>query len=191
MSRQAEENLVTAEILCALVSISTASSGCAQERQTDRPIVGFIGSVLAVSQQSHAEGATLVSQIDPLMRSNFELSLFFIRPLNRADIPVVRRQIVRASQLQACLKVRFFSFPIDYIAEFDAIPGIARGQTDPLHEPRTFALALDFDGYSRRPALNHASPGGARNETARRPLDVFEVHVPGRPLSRIISRDCQ
>ncbi len=48
MSGQAEKNLVTAEILCALVSISPASSRSADERQTDGPVVGFVGRVLAV-----------------------------------------------------------------------------------------------------------------------------------------------
>ena len=60
------------------------------------------------------------------MRSDFELAFFFVRPLNRADVPIVSRQIVRGSKRKCCFEIRFFCLPIDDVAEFDAIARITR-----------------------------------------------------------------
>src|SRR5713226_5891818 len=91
VASEAERNLMTTEVLCALIRIATTRSRRAHQRQPERLVVRFVRGVLAIGEHRHAKRAVLVGEIDPLVRSNFELPLFFIRSLNRADVPVVCR----------------------------------------------------------------------------------------------------
>src|SRR5439155_13298829 len=77
VTRESEQNFMAANVLSALICITTARSRCAEKRQADRLIIRFIRSIFAIGQNRHAVRATLVGEIDPLMRGDLELSLFF------------------------------------------------------------------------------------------------------------------
>src|SRR5271154_7116304 len=74
--RQSEDELVMTPILIRLIGISLRSAvgwgphtRRAQESHTDGVVVGLVGTILTIGQNGCAEGATLVRQIDPAMRS--------------------------------------------------------------------------------------------------------------------------
>src|SRR5205814_2343143 len=133
--------------------------------------------------------AALVGEIDPLMRGDLELSLFFIWALDGPNVPVVSRQIVRRAERKGRFQICFLRLPIDHIAELDAIAGVPRRETYRLNELRGFSLAFDFDGHAHGSGFADSNPGFARNKTSRRALLVFEIHIPRRPLPRIVGRN--
>jgi hypothetical protein len=85
---------MAADVLRALIGITTAGAGRANECQTDRSIVRLVRTVLAVCENRCAERAALIRKIDPLMRANFKLTFSCVRSLNRTDVPVVSCQLV-------------------------------------------------------------------------------------------------
>src|SRR2546422_3155101 len=154
VARKSEQNFMTANVLSALIRVATARAGRANQRQADRLIVRFIRSILAVGQQSHTIRATLVGEIDPLMRGDLELSLFFIRALDGPDVPVVSRKIVRRAERKRRFQICFLRLPINHVTEFDAIAGVACRETYSLNELRRFSLAFDFDRHARWSGLD-------------------------------------
>src|SRR5262249_16604175 len=191
VSGEAERNLMMTNVLRALIRITAAGARRADERETNRLVIRFVRGVLAVSQNGCPEAPGLVSKIDPLMGSDFELPLCLVRTLDRADVPIVSGQMVGGAQRKGRFQIRFFRFPVDHIAEFDAIAGVTGGQTDSLNESGTFGLAVDFDTDPDVALFDDANPGVAGNKAARRALLVFEIHVPCRPAARIVGRDGQ
>ena len=124
MTSQPKKNFVTANVLRSLIRITAARSGRANQSQSQRLVVRFVRGVLAIGQNRRTVSAGFVRQVDPLMRRNFELALFFVRPLNRADVSIVSRQIIRGGERKRRFQIRFLRFPIDDVAEFDAIAGV-------------------------------------------------------------------
>src|SRR5713226_6143803 len=116
-----KQNFMMAQILSSLVGIATASSRRADQSQPQSFVVRFIGCVLTVSEHGYAIGAVLIRQIDPLMGSDFELTLFSIPPLHRTDVPIVSSHLVRGSEWKGGFQIRLFGFPIDRVSKFHAI----------------------------------------------------------------------
>src|SRR2546429_158083 len=139
VAREPKQNFMTADVLSALVCITAARSRGADERQSDRLIIRFVRSVFAIGQNRDAIRAALVGEIDPLMRSDLELSLFFIRALDGPDVPVVSRQIVRRTERKRRFQICFLRLPINHVTEFDAIAGVACRETYSLNELRRFS----------------------------------------------------
>src|ERR1700685_3186711 len=77
VSGDAENKFVMTEILTALIGISAFYAGRADEREAQSVVGGFVGGVLVIGENCGAESAAGVGEIDPLMRSNFKLALFF------------------------------------------------------------------------------------------------------------------
>ena len=188
MTGETEHDFVATNVLGGLVCIGAACSRSTQQRQPYCLIVRFVRSILTIGQQRNSIRATLVREIDPLMRGDLELSLFFVRPLDGSDVPVVSRQIVRRAERKCRLQICFLRLPIDHVAEFDAIAGVTRRETYRLNELRRFSLAFDFDGHARGSGFADSNSRFARNKTSRRPLLIFEVHIPRGPLPRIVCR---
>src|SRR5262245_40407596 len=189
---KAEDDVVVSDILRALIVISAASSGGSDKRQAQSLVVRFVGGILAIGEHRSAVSAALVSKVDPLMRSHLKLPLFFIRTLNRADVPVVRGEIVAGAEREDCLEISFFSLPINQVSELDAVASIApRGQANRLHELRTFSFALDLHSDARRTVLYDGDFRRATHIGAGSPLLVGKVHVPCRPMFGIVSGDRQ
>src|SRR2546422_3824383 len=95
---EAERDFVMAQVLSALVRIAAARSRRAQQRQPQRLVVRLVRSVLAIRKQRHAVRSLPGGEIDPLVGSNFELPLIFIRSLDGADVPVVGRHSIRRGE---------------------------------------------------------------------------------------------
>src|SRR6266567_1728578 len=95
MPSEAEHDFMTTQILRPLICIAPARSRRAHQRQTYGLVVRFIRGVLAIGEHSHAVRSILVGEVDPLVRGNFELPLFFIWSLDRAYVPVVSCHFVR------------------------------------------------------------------------------------------------
>src|SRR5437763_3713370 len=89
-----KKNLVMANVLRALISVTAARARRANECHSQCLIVRLVRCVLAIGQDGRPERTGLVGKINPLMRSDFELALLFVRPFNSSNIPVVGRQIV-------------------------------------------------------------------------------------------------
>src|SRR5882724_3684180 len=183
-----EQDLMPADVLRSLVYITAPSSRSANQSQSQCLIIRLIRSILTVSQNRRAERAGLIGQVDPLVRSDFELTLFGSRSLHRADVPVVGGQLVRRGQAKGCLQIRVLRLPINDVAKFDAIAGVACRETDRLHTFRVFGFAFDFDSDPRWTIFDDANLCRTTDERARCSLFVFKIHVPGRPLPRVVSR---
>src|ERR1044072_1827787 len=123
MRHQAINDLVTSPVLRRLIRITRAWSNSrrAQQRQSQRLVIGFVRTVLAIGKDGNSKLSAAIHEIEPLMRRNFKLSLIVVATLNRADIPVVSRLIVCGSECKRRLEVRVRGFPIDHVAELDAI----------------------------------------------------------------------
>src|SRR5205823_3181787 len=78
MTREPEKNFVATNVLGPLICITAARAGRANQGESQRLVIRFVGRVLTISQNRRAVGAILVREIDPLMRGDFELALFFI-----------------------------------------------------------------------------------------------------------------
>src|SRR5580693_1777698 len=89
VSGDAENKFVMAEILTALIGIAAFYAGSADQREAQSVVGRFVGGVFVIGENCCAEGAAGVGEIDPLMRSNFKLALFFVGALDGADIPIV------------------------------------------------------------------------------------------------------
>src|SRR3954454_9915084 len=93
MAGNAIGEFVMAEILRPLVGISAANAGGANQSQADGVIVRLVRSVLAVGQDGGPELSAHISEIDPLVRGNFELLRFRRGALDGADVPIVGRHL--------------------------------------------------------------------------------------------------
>src|SRR4029453_13301111 len=89
VSRHTEHDFVMAQILSALVCISTTGSGCSQQSKPQGFVVMLFGKVLAIRQPRNPVRPPLIGKIDSLIRSNLELSLLSTGSLNCADVPVI------------------------------------------------------------------------------------------------------
>src|SRR5438552_1003163 len=178
-------------VLRSLIGITGASSRRAYQGQPQSLVIGFVGSVFAISEYRDTVGSVLIGQIEPLMRGNFELAFLGVGPLHCADVPVVSRHFVRSRQWERGFQICAFGFPVDRVAELDAIAGITCRKADGLNELGIFGIALDFDGDANRTALDDFDLCRPANECTRRPLLVFKIHVPRRPLPWVVGRDRQ
>src|SRR5215212_1705262 len=102
------------------------------------------------------------------MRSNFKLALCCGGSLDRADIPVVGRELVLNCEWKRRLQIRGFGFPVDDVVELNAVAGVSRGKTDRLHELRVFNLALYLQCDAHRPILGNPHIRGYTDESTRR-----------------------
>src|SRR5205085_12479327 len=155
MTSQAEQNVMVPYVLRSLIVISAARSWSPDQRQPQRVVVRFVGGVFAISEYGGSVSAALIGEIDPLVRGNFKLPLFFVGTLNCADVPVVGRQIVAGAQREGRLQVGFLGLPVDVVGELDAIAGVARRKANNLDELRAFRVAFDLQRHPRRSVLDY------------------------------------
>src|ERR1700682_2741146 len=73
-----EHDFMPADVLCSLIGIAAPGSRRPYQSQPQRLVIRFVGTVLAVGKDRRSIRTAFVSQIDPLMRSDFELALFGI-----------------------------------------------------------------------------------------------------------------
>ena len=64
------------------------------------------------------------------MRGDFELPLLRIGPLNGADVPVVRGIFIRCAERESYFEIGRQGSPVDGVAEFHAIAGVACGKAE-------------------------------------------------------------
>src|SRR3979411_2184650 len=95
VTREAKQYFMTTNILSSLIGITATRSRCTHKCQPQSFVVWLVRTVLTIGEYRGAVRAGLVRQVDPLMRGNFKLTLFGIRSLHRAHIPVVSGQFVR------------------------------------------------------------------------------------------------
>src|ERR1700722_5546016 len=98
MASNAVDEFVVSEILRALVGITAASAGRPNQSQPDGVVIRLVRSILVVGQNRRAKRATHVGQIDPLVRRNFKFFWLGTRTIDRPDIPVISRHLVRSRQ---------------------------------------------------------------------------------------------
>src|SRR5579864_8254096 len=125
------------------------------------------------------------------MRRYFELPFVLVRTLDRASVPVVRGKWVLCAEGESCFQIGFARFPVDRVAELDAIAGITCRKPDGLYEYRAFSFALDFNANSRRATFHDVDFCRPADEATRCALLVFEVHVPRRPPPRVVFQNRQ
>src|SRR5690349_11066269 len=156
VTSQSEDDIVMAEVLRALIVISPARAGSANEGEADGVVVRFIGCVLAIGENRRAIAATLIREIDPLVRSNFKLARLFVWTLNRTHVPVVSRHLVRGAERERGLQIYLFCVPVDFVGEFDAIAGIPCSESNCLNEVGAFGLALDLQCNAGRTIFDYS-----------------------------------
>ena len=91
-----------------------------------------------------------------MVRSHFELARFFVRALNRSDVPVVSCHFVAGAKRERGFQVRFFGIPIDAVGELDAIAGISGRQAHDLNKFRALGFALHPESDSCWTVFYHA-----------------------------------
>src|SRR5258707_7811432 len=129
-----KNDFMTAQILSSLISIPATRSRCADERQPQSSVIRLIRTVFAIGEYRGAVHSGLVRQVDPLMRRDFELPLFGVRSLHRADVPVISGQVVSGGERKGGFQIGFFGLPVNDVAKFDAIAGVTGRQTNRLHK---------------------------------------------------------
>src|SRR5579862_7071172 len=120
------------------------------------------------------------------MRRYLELPRLGRWPLDRSDVPVVSGNVVRRCQRKRRLEIRLASVPVDDISKLNALSGITGGEADGLNEARARSLTGDFNGHADRASFDDPNFRRAGDERFRRSLLLIPVHVPRRPLPRII-----
>src|SRR5437016_14118625 len=80
VTSEAKKNFVPADVLRSLIGVPATCAGRANQSQSQCVFVGFVGGVLAIGQNRRAVSSVFVRQIDPLMRSHFNLALLCVRP---------------------------------------------------------------------------------------------------------------
>src|ERR1035441_9123597 len=95
VSGKPEHKLVMAPFLIGLIAVVWRMAvGCrlcarrAHEGKTKGVVGRLVRAVLDIAEDGGAEGSTLVSEIDPPMRGNFELTRRCIGALDGANLPV-------------------------------------------------------------------------------------------------------
>src|SRR5260370_30918920 len=70
MRGEAIHEFMMTQVLRRLIAVTCTWTEArrAHQRQANRSVVRFVGSVLAIRQHGHAESAALIRQIDPLSR---------------------------------------------------------------------------------------------------------------------------
>src|SRR5215471_21590788 len=117
MARQSIDEFVVAPILRELVAIgatiTATQAGSVDQCEAQRIVVRFVRSVFAIGEHSHAVGAACIGQIEPLMRSDFELLFIVVTALDCAYIPVVSRLGIFGGQRKSGFESSLFGFPVD------------------------------------------------------------------------------
>src|ERR1039458_6095476 len=186
MSGDAIDEFMMTKILSALVRITSACPGRSNQRQSNRMIVRLIRSVLAVSQNCCPERATRIGQIDPLVCRHFELLWLRTGPLDRANIPVIGRHLVRRYKRKSRLQIRFFAVPVNYVCELNALSRIARGKADGLHKPGSRGLSRHFHRHACRTIFHNSNLRRTADISFRCGLLLLPIHVPCRPVLRVV-----
>ena len=120
------------------------------------------------------------------MGRHFELRLVVVPALDGADLPVVRSVLIGRSERERCLQRRGGGLPVDGVGDLDAIPGVPGAQPYRLDEPRAFGLTGNLDGNASCAALDNADVGRSVYVPAGWFLLVVPIHVPGRPVVRVL-----
>src|SRR6266699_4310346 len=183
------DKLVVSKILRALVEITSACAGCSDQSQPERVVVGFVRSILAIGKDGRAKLAAHISEVDPLMRWHLELLWLRSGSFDRTDVPAVRCHAIRGCHRERRFEVRLFCIPVDHIRELHTFTRIARRKPYRLAKARPSTLTRYFQGHTRGAAFH--------NTNLRRTADVclwcglllVPIHIPRRPLPRIIVRD--
>ena len=126
MSGEPEDDFVMAPILVSLVGITAVHAGRAQQGQTQSVVVRLVGTVLAIGKNGRAEAAAAVGEVDPLVRSDFELPLGGVGAAHRAESPIVSGVLITRGERERGLQIRIEGLPVNRLAELHAIAGIAR-----------------------------------------------------------------
>src|ERR1035441_1579436 len=85
----AVNEFVMPDILSGLIRVPAADTGGPDQSQPDCVVVGLVGSVLAIGEDSCAERSAHIREVDPLVRGYFELLRLRGLSFDRADVPVV------------------------------------------------------------------------------------------------------
>ena len=99
------DELVMSDILRALIWITAARSGSADQREPDGVVVRLIRSVFAIGQDCSAKLAAHVGQVNPLVRRHFELLGLCRGPFDRANVPVIRSHLIRSCQRESRFQI--------------------------------------------------------------------------------------
>src|ERR1700722_7011228 len=93
MARQTVYKFVMAPLLRGLVAViaevARSGPGCVEQSQAQRVVIGLIGAIFAIGQNSDSVPGAFVGQIKPLVSGDFELSGIIVGATDGADFPVV------------------------------------------------------------------------------------------------------
>ena len=186
MPRNPENKFVVSQILRALIRITSARSRRTNECQSNGVIIRLVRSVLAIRENCGAEFSGRIGQINPLVRRDFELFRLRGRPLDCADVPVISRPLVRSRKSKRRLQIGFLRVPIDHVGKLHALPRVPGRQADGLHELRSSCFSGNFHSHPCRPVFRHTNLRRASDICLRGGLLLLPVHIPRRPLLRIV-----
>src|SRR5581483_1197772 len=105
------QEFVMSPILGGLIAVFPAvaptQTGGVEERKPQRAVVGLVGSILAIGKQSHAIGAALVGEIEPLVRRDLILARIVVPALDGSDVPVVGCERIGSGEREGGFQRRF------------------------------------------------------------------------------------
>src|SRR5215469_11634164 len=189
MSGDAIHEFVMADVLSCLIGISARNAGGTDQGKADGIVIRLVGAILAISKDGRPELVAHVSEIDPLVGSDFELLGLCRGSLNSSDVPVVSRQFIRGSEREGRFQIRFFSVPVNDVSELNAFATVSCRKPDGLRESRTLCLARNLKCDANGPLLNNADFRRTAHIGAWCCLLLIPIHVPRRPLFWIVVRD--
>src|SRR6185437_5670355 len=77
----------------------------------------------------------------------------------------------------------------DDIGNLEALAGVSGREPDGLNELGSVCIPRDLYGDTRWAVFNHANGGRAADVCLGLPLFLVPIHVPRRPLFRVVVRD--
>jgi hypothetical protein len=196
VAREPVDELVTAQIERGLVGIAPPHARRADQGEAESAVVRLVRGVLAIGEDGRPERAAPVGEIDPLVRGDLELAVEVGRPLDRPDVPVIRREGIRGGEREDGLEMGFPGHPVH-------MPNSRRSSASPprggLDERRASACAqrhpaarlddTDFAGpqkASARPAVVKSMFQAANCGDWIADLEPGRSSIPPRPLSKML-----
>ena len=98
---------------------------------------------------------------------------------------------VPCTERKCGLQVDPFGFPMDLVGELNAVACIPCRQANGLDKAGTFRFTLHLNCHAGWTTLDHGDLRRSSHVSFRCPLLIIEVHIPRRPMLRIVSGDSQ
>ena len=155
-----------------------------QESEAKRPVGGFVPSVLAVTQDSHAVAVCLAAVVGPLVAADLVFVLGTNTARDGAKGNIVGVIVIGEREGEIDLQHALVCLPINFVDAFHAVvEGI---HTDILHKGGTFLLTRDSQGFTQRAVLDKLYLRIARDVGRRSAADIGITDLPSRPRVLVV-----